>query len=58
MIDWWRLGMSIFSVICMGGLIALMILAPKVLVVIGAVFLICIIVGVIVFIFYKVLGDI
>ena len=56
MIDWWRFGMSIFSVALIGGLIALMLLAPKVLVAFGGMTLICIIVGVIVFIFYKVLG--
>ena len=57
MIDWWRLGMSVFSVALCGGLIALLIFAPKVLLVLGAVFLVCIIVCAIIFIFYKILGD-
>ena len=57
MIDWWRLGMSIFSVVLTGGLITLVIFAPKVLVIFGGVSLICIIVCVLIFIFYKILGD-
>lgn len=56
MIDWWRLGMSIFSVALCGGLIALLLFAPKVLVVFGGISLICIIVVILVFIFYKILG--
>ena len=57
MIDWWRLKMSIFGVILMGGLAALLIFAPKVLVIFGGVSLVCIIVCVLIFIFYKILGD-
>lgn len=57
MIDWWRLGMSIFSVALCGGLIVLFLFAPKVLVVFGEISLICIIVVILVFIFYKILGD-
>ena len=57
MIDWWRLGMSVFSVALIGGLIALMLLAPKVLVVFGEVFIVCIGIFFIIFLVYKDLGD-
>lgn len=56
MIDWWRLGMSIFSVALCGGLITLFLFAPKVLVVFGEISIICIIIIILVFIFYKILG--
>lgn len=58
MIDWWRLGMFIFSVALTGGLIALLVFAPKVFVIFGGISFICIIVGIVVCIFYKILGDI
>lgn len=55
MIDWWRLGMSIFSVVIIGGLIALFILAPKVLVILGGVSLACIIIGSLILLVYNIL---
>lgn len=55
MIDWNRLLTAIGCVVLTGGLIALVIFAPKVLVIFGGVSLICIIVCVIIFLFYKAL---
>lgn len=57
MIDWKRLGMSIFSVVFISGLTALLFLAPKVLVVFGGVSIVCIGIFLIIFLFYKILGD-
>jgi len=57
MVDWERLGLAALSVALCGGIVALMLLAPKVLVVIGAVSLACIIVCIFIAIFYKALGD-
>lgn len=57
MIDYNRLLAAIVCVVLTGGLTALFIFAPKVLVIFGGVSLVCIIVCVIIFIFYKILGD-
>ena len=57
MVDWKRLIMAVLSVALCGGVVALMLLAPKVLVVFGAVSLACIIVCIFIALFYKALGD-
>lgn len=57
MVDWKRLGLAALSVALCGGVVALMLLVPKVLVVIGAVSLACIIVCIFIALFYKALGD-
>ena len=57
MVDWGRLGFAALSVALIGGLIAILLFAPKVLVVFGAVFLACIIVCIIIALFYKALGK-
>ena len=57
MVDWGRLGFAALSVALIGGLIAILLFAPKVMVVLGAVFLACIIVCIIIALFYKALGE-
>lgn len=57
MIDWERLGFAALSVALIGGLIAILLFAPKVLVVFGAVVIACIIVCIIIALFYKALGE-
>lgn len=54
MVDWKRLGMAVLSVAFIGGVIAIILLFPKVLLA----FLVAAIVCMIIFSFYKVLGDI
>ena len=57
MVDWGRLGFTVLSVALIGGLIAILLFAPKVFVILGEVAVVCIIVGIIIAIFYKALGD-
>lgn len=57
MVDRERLWLAALSVALCGGVVALVLLAPKVLVVIGAVSIACIIVCIIIFLFYKALGE-
>ena len=57
MIDWERLGIATLSVALIGGVVALMLLVPKVLVVFGAVSLVCIGIFLIILLFYKMLGE-
>ena len=57
MVDWKRLGLAVLSVALVGGLTAILLFAPKVFVILGEVAVVCIIVGIIIAIFYKALGD-
>ena len=57
MVDWKRLGLAVLSVALVGGLIAILLFAPKVFVILEEVAVVCIIVGIIIAIFYKALGD-
>ena len=57
MVDWKRLGFAALSAALIGGLIAILLFAPKVFVILGEVAVVCIIVGIIIAIFYKALGD-
>ena len=57
MVDWKRLGFAALSAALVGGLIAILLFAPKVFVILGEVAVVCIIVGIIIAIFYKALGD-
>lgn len=57
MVDWKRLGFAALSAALVGGLIAILLFAPKVFVILGEVAVACIIVGIIIAIFYKALGD-
>lgn len=57
MVDWKRLGFAALSAALVGGLIAILLFAPKVFAILGEVAVVCIIVGIIIAIFYKALGD-
>ena len=57
MVDWKRLGLAVLSVALVGGLIAILLFAPKVYVILGEVAVVCIIVGIIIAIYRKVLNE-
>ena len=54
MVDWKRLGFAVLSVAFIGGLIAILLFAPKVFAILGEVAIVCI--GIFLLV-YKALGD-
>lgn len=57
MVDWKRLGFAALSAALIGGLIAILLFAPKVFAILGEVAVVCIGIFSIILLFYMILGD-
>lgn len=57
MVDWERLGFAALIAALIGGLIAILLFAPKVFVILGEVVVVCIGIFSIILLFYMILGD-